>query len=1191
MNQVFENILNHPVMESLGCVLLHFLWQGAAVAVLLFLVLTLLRRVSANARYLISCFALLLTATLPAITWTLLPEPLTRLNKETSETVALAPVDLPISAVGDAEAAGVIPESFVPETPSSADLVINPPAVSSNGNLQPKGVSFLERLKHWLRPWIPFLTCAWLAGVLTLSTRLLFTWIQVQRLQQRGVQSPRPEHQALLQRLAERLRISRTVRLLESLVVEVPTVIGWLKPVILLPVASVNSLTVQQLEAILAHELAHIRRADYAVNLVQSLIETLLFYHPAVWWMSARIRQEREHCCDDLATSISGDAVSYVSALVRMEELRCEPRGVALAARGGDLLTRAKRLLVPSAPDRLAPRWLTGVFAMAIAAMIICVPLLKTSHAEPATAQDTKFTPGNTPESSVAADEVVAAKESKNNDSAPVNLDEITPAEIAYRIEEARKRYASAEYTATIEQTRNTSAYMPDAKPTLVKGTGSLVYRAEGERWFCDRTSFSYQTGSNKTYPTQTVSSFDGSIHRVLERNVLKICQEDPGAHQYAPAEFFWKAGISSDWVMSALRRPEAKLIERIQMAETSCLNVKVEWKPEGSEKQRSFDIMICPEQGWLIRRVIIEDGGELLAEWSINEVAKTESGLHYPVEFKVIRPESDDTPSTIVNISKFQERTAFEPHEFQVPNPIGIDIVDYRSGFAWHNDPWWNELAPWAQENLAWPQPDLQPLAFLQSYSPPEREGAAAPELVPGEWLNQPGKLAWDRPERTVTVLYFFGGRLIEPTPEQVAALSHLHRKYADGGLEIIGIASHSETSEATRQAIRELVPSFPIMIDAKANEADISKNVVGAEWGANFARYQLKTYTGIIVVDKAGHVELLRSNITGRRPNSQLENLVRSELFESNGTADPPSLRRAQVNRISQIVRGKAASSEELATAVNDPPAVWLQNAQQAMANSIPDAQLEFLKSRGLTVQKTLQEIVSGNTWIPDVMMHQRNDEWKKRAAAAAGNSIISGSIRQDKGGEFTGAKATLVIEPFWTTLFSNSPGGRWINFDRTRIRKIDTDDRGKFTIDKLPKGSYQISVVIPGKPRSKRIVHLLSHESKADLNVDLTGGDTITGKVTDSVGKAIPKGVVRAVKRYGTQEALDAGQHSTDELPAETQTTNADGEFTFGSLFEGAYQFEVSAEGYETATTEAVPAGYSALRVILKPIVQDQ
>ncbi len=1192
MNQSFENILNHPVIELLGWVLLHFLWQGAVVAVVLFLVLTVLRRVSASARYLTSCFALLVTAVLPGITWTLLPEPLTRFHEGATEPVALAPSELQNWTVGDAEAAGVMSESFGPETPSGTDLALTPPAVSSMGDPPLNVASILEELKHWLRPWIPLLTCAWLAGVLILSIRLLFTWLQVQGLQQRGVQSPRAEHVALLQRLAARLKISRTVRLLESIVVEVPTVIGWLKPVILLPVASVNSLAVSQLEAILAHELAHIRRADYAVNLVQSLIETLLFYHPAVWWMSARIRQEREHCCDDLATSISGDAASYVAALVRMEELRCEPRSVAVAARGGDLLTRAKRLLVPSSPDRLAPRWLTGVFAMAIAAAIVCVPLLKTSQAEPATAQDANVTPDNAPESTAGANEDTAAKENAKKDPEPVNLDEIKPAEIADRIEEARKRYASVEYTATIEQTRNTSAFQNDSKPTLVKGTGSVVYRTDGERWFCDRTSFSYQVGSTKTYPTQDVSSFDGSIHRVLERNVLKICQEDPGAHQYAPAQFFWKAGISSDWVLSALRRPEAKLIERIKLAETSCLNVRVEWKPESSETQRSFDIMVCPEQGWLIRRVIIEDGGELLAEWLINEVAKTESGLHYPVEFKVIRPETDDTPSTIVNISEFKDRTSFEPNEFQVPNPIGIDIVDYRSGFAWHNDPWWNELAPWARENLDWPQPDLRPLASLQSYSPLELAGTAAPELVAGEWLNQPGKLAWDRPERTVTVLYFFGGRLIEPTPEQIAALSHLQRKYADGGLEIIGIASHYETPEMTRQSIRELVPSFPVMIDVKANETDISKDVVGADWGANFVQYQLRPYTGTVVVNKAGKVVLINPAgaqvISGM---SQLEALIREEFIKSNITADGPSLRRAQLNKTSRLLRGTAAGPDELTAANNDQSPLWLQNAQQAIVSTIPDAQKEFLKSRGLTAQAILQELASSSPRIPDVALSRLRDEWMKRAAAASGNGVISGRIRQQQGEQWIGAKGSLEISPLLEILSSNTPGSTSITLNHTQTRRIDTDDIGAYTIDKLAKGSYIMKVVVPGKPRITNSISLLSHESKAEWNVDLAGSDYISGKVTDAAGYPVHKALVKAVNRYPTQKALDAGQHTTEFLPSEAQATSLNGQFSFESLHEGAYQFEVSAEGFETTTTEPVPAGTPLLRVILKPTVPDQ
>ncbi len=1191
MNQFAEGVLNHPVMETLGWVLLHSVWQAVAIAIVLFFILLALRRASANARYLCSCTALLGTVLLPAITYSVLPEQEPD-RRPTSAAAVSGPDTVSISQASELLQPSVM---LAPKSADSVTFPELPPSAPDAHVVSDSRTSWtsrerFENLTRSLRPWIPFLTCAWLAGVLVLSIRLLVSWRHVQRLQLYGVQPARDEFLQLLRRLATRLRIHRPIQLLESVIVEVPTVIGWLKPVILLPVASINSLTVQQLEAILAHELAHIRRADYAVNLVQSLIETLLFYHPAVWWMSARIRQEREHCCDDLATTISGDAVAYVAALVRMEELRCEAREVALAARGGDLMSRVRRLLVPSTPDRLVPRWLTGAVAMLIVAALVGVPLLTKSHAEPATVE-TSTTPSDETSNTVDEAKNQPATNEKATLLADIDLDEITPAEIADRIEESRKRYASAEYTATIEQTRNTSAFKPDAKPTLVKGTDTLQYRCDGERWYRDHKSFSYNIGSTQTYPIHTQSSFDGAMHRVLEKNVLKLAEEDPGAHQFSPAELFWKGGISLDWLIGALRRPEAKLVERLQMAEMSCLHVTVEWKPEWSETKRFFDLMICPEQGWLVRRARIENAGELMAEWSIDEVAKTTSGLHYPAEFKVIRPETDSNPSTRFTISKFQDRASFEPDEFQVPNPIGIDIVDYRSGIAWHNDPWWNELTQWARENLAWPQPDLRPLTTLQSYSPPEFAGTAAPELMPGEWVNQPGKLTWDRPERAVTVLYFFGGRLIKPTPEQIAALSHLQRKYADGGLEIIGIASHSETPELTRQAVRELVPSFPVMIDAKAQEEDVNKKVAGAEWGANFVRYQLKPYTGTVIVNKAGQVILLNNAADGSSQElSQLETLIRSELLKCNGTSDPPLLRQAQVNLFSRLLRGTAASPEELAAAINDQSPLWYQNAQQAVATSMTGDQRELLESYGVTVDETIQELKSPSM-LPIVMRGRLQDEWKKRASAASGNGHIVGRVRHHNGAQLIDAKATLFVEPVLQTLIMRTPGAWYVAVDRSRIRKIETDDSGVFLVDKLPKGSYHVIADAPGKPRAKRKLHLLGHESIAEVDFDLFGGDTISGKVTDTAGKAVPKATIKAVKRFTSSEAIEVDHYTTEDMPDEIQSANDNGDFTFGALFEGAYQFEVSADGFETITTEAIPAGYAALRVILKPVIPDQ
>src|SRR5437870_3197950 len=152
-------------------------------------------------------------------------------------------------------------------------------------------------------------------------------WATPRRLATAGTRPVSEAWRQALARLARQLRVSRPVRLLASALIEVPAVIGWWRPVILIPVSVLagGGLTPLQLDALLAHELAHVRRHDYLVNLLQAVVETLLFYHPAVWWVSARVREERERCCDDLAVAACGDVRVYATALLRMEQLRAAP--------------------------------------------------------------------------------------------------------------------------------------------------------------------------------------------------------------------------------------------------------------------------------------------------------------------------------------------------------------------------------------------------------------------------------------------------------------------------------------------------------------------------------------------------------------------------------------------------------------------------------------------------------------------------------------------------------------------------------------------------------------------------------------------------------------------------------------------------------------------------------------------------
>jgi hypothetical protein len=195
-------------------------------------------------------------------------------------------------------------------------------------------------------------------------------WSQARRFrydQVRPVSEPWPTR---LAELATKLGVCRAVALVESALVEVPTVLGWLRPVVLLPASALTGLTPDQLEVVLAHELAHIRRNDYAINLLQTVVETLLFYHPAAWWVSALVRQERENCCDDLAVATCGNRLFYARALTRLEELRHEmpapSAALGMAADGGVLLNRIQRLLgMPAMASRRPARWAAGALILA----------------------------------------------------------------------------------------------------------------------------------------------------------------------------------------------------------------------------------------------------------------------------------------------------------------------------------------------------------------------------------------------------------------------------------------------------------------------------------------------------------------------------------------------------------------------------------------------------------------------------------------------------------------------------------------------------------------------------------------------------------------------------------------------------------------------------------------------------------
>src|SRR5262245_56640598 len=329
------------IIEVLGWTLIHFTWQGILVALSLAGVLRMLRGSSTNTRYAAACVALLLMSSLPLFTIAIMGH--SARDKTASE-----------------------PPQFVAQpAPRPQAVEIEPTIVPTQTDIASASARpWLSIRPVNITPLLPWMILLWLSGVVFFSLRLAGGWFYTQRLKSYGTRPLEEGWEQTLRRLCDRLRAPCPARILESALVKVPMVIGWLRPVILLPASALTGLTSQQLEAIIAHELAHIRRHDYLINLLQAVVETLLFYHPAVWWVSRRIRQEREHCCDDLAVAVCGDALTYARALLEMEQLRAAGPQLAMAANGGLLMNRIRRLV--GAQPKHADRF-SGLFAGVIA--------------------------------------------------------------------------------------------------------------------------------------------------------------------------------------------------------------------------------------------------------------------------------------------------------------------------------------------------------------------------------------------------------------------------------------------------------------------------------------------------------------------------------------------------------------------------------------------------------------------------------------------------------------------------------------------------------------------------------------------------------------------------------------------------------------------------------------------------------
>ena len=340
----FANWISPELLRTLGWTLLHFLWQGAGLAALFAVGAAVCR--SAPARYALAVGALVLMMVSPVITFTWL-------SWQANPAVQTG-------AQGASTWAGTSTQN----------------ATALSGSRAPVAASRTELPMAML-----WLVEAWFLGVLLLSLRTAGGLFLIERMRRKEI---KPVGGELFERcvaLQRRMGLDRVVQYCECLRLDAPAVLGWFRPVVLLPVRALTGLTEEQIEAVIAHELAHIRRFDGFVNLFQIAAETLLFYHPAVWSVSQRIRAERENCCDDEAISLCGDPVNYARALTLMEEWRSAPV-LMMAANRSPLAERVVRLLGwDGAAGRIRVAGLAGSFVCLVGALLAGNAFLGVAHA------------------------------------------------------------------------------------------------------------------------------------------------------------------------------------------------------------------------------------------------------------------------------------------------------------------------------------------------------------------------------------------------------------------------------------------------------------------------------------------------------------------------------------------------------------------------------------------------------------------------------------------------------------------------------------------------------------------------------------------------------------------------------------------------------------------------------------------
>lgn len=502
---MLENLFNSPFLNSLALTLLHFLWQGLLVATVLKSALLIFNNNKAQLRYALSALAMLVNLLLPIITFIIVYR---------AEISSINPI-----------ANSLALNQFIQELK------------------QPDALFSYKELTELLPSLLPYISFLWLTTITLLAGKLLIEISTVNKLPQQGSVAPSDKLQARFDELVKQIHLKITPRLLISLKVEVPMAIGWLKPVVLLPASMISGLNNTQLEMLILHELAHIRRHDYLVNFLQTLVEILLFFHPAVLWVSKQMRNEREYCSDDIAVQHCGDAIAYAHTLADTASLCTKAHNhtipdMAMAASGGDLKQRVIRLVGHHcAPKNSISKWFasaTIIFSVLLLSskQLLTMPLLdiwynenpwkQPSHAENSTRTSSYAVNNNFPNSSIAQQLLTPQK--------------LVPQKIE---QEKQPLFAERIFAEKAQPVKSTDFSPATQKTTVPKANKNNQIALENKQTIIDETShFKTQLDSlavnTSAQPQEAIESSVASNSLMVEEAFERTSSNNPYQQELA---------------------------------------------------------------------------------------------------------------------------------------------------------------------------------------------------------------------------------------------------------------------------------------------------------------------------------------------------------------------------------------------------------------------------------------------------------------------------------------------------------------------------------------------------------------------------------------------------------------------------------------------------------------------------------